>query len=340
VVLQRNGNLAEAGRRFLQALFLNKDNVAATMNAACCSNLLAGTYPGLKDLNRVADGFRSIQQLAQVMSQCGSFDNPSICLILGNVCAANGWPRQACLEFDRANKLAPESMMPDFALAQIYSRFRFDDETLASVNRLRTKMNSTNTSLQLELTLSLLEARAWYFKTNPAAANEVLETFRQKHPDNAPLVDTIFKAYLAFGEMSNALQVVEERLVKNPDDIATLNNRAAVLIQMGRPAEAVSIFNHALTLTNAPYIRLNRAFAYLQLKDFAAAKKDYTELENNPAVDAFNVHYGLARVATIQHDTNAAISNFEFCLSNAPPGSLKWKTVRDEFETFKKPAAR
>ena len=48
-------------------------------------------------------------------------------------------PRQAWAEFDRARELAPESVIPELALAQIYSRLRFDDDVFATVKRLRAK---------------------------------------------------------------------------------------------------------------------------------------------------------------------------------------------------------
>mgnify|MGYP003352275455 CR=1 FL=1 len=51
----------------------------------------------------------------------------------------------------------------------------------------------------------------------------------------------MFKAFLAFGDSTNALALIESQLAKNPDNLAALNNQGALLIQTHRAAEALPV---------------------------------------------------------------------------------------------------
>ena len=340
VTLQRQGNLAAAQQRLEQAQALSTNNFAATANLFCNSNLLAGKFLDVAGTGRLVEKFRSIQQLASIMNLHGDFDDPAVGCVLGRACLAAGWPRQAWAEFERARELAPDSIMPDLALAQIYSRLRFDDEVFATVKRLRAKSTAAPDAKAMDMELAMLEAISWMSQTNSAAANQVLETLRQKNPDDATVADRVFKTYLAFGEPTNALQVVDGQLAANAENLPALNNRAALLIQLGRAAEAVPALDHALALTNLPSIRLNRAIAHLQAGNDAAAEKDYAALENNPAVEAFTVQYGLAQLAVNRHDTNTAIRRLEICLTSAATNTMKWQAAHDRLAALKPAAAR
>ena len=116
-----------------------------------------------------------------------------------------------------------------------------------------------------------------------------------------------------------------------------MNNQAAILIQMNQAAAAIPVLNHALAITNSPAIRLNRAIAYLQSQNLTAAEAEYRQLENQRA-DAFSIHYGLAEIAEQRHDTNLAFHHFAICLSNVPPGTVKWEEARRHLEALKNPA--
>ena len=162
----------------------------------------------------------------------------------------------------------------------------------------------------------------------------VLQSILREHPNDTAKANLVFKAYLAFGDLTNALQIVAARLAGDPDNISALNNQAAILIQLNQAAAAVPILNHALALTNLPALRLNRAIAYLQTTNLTAAEADYRALEQLPA-DVFSVHYGLAEIAERRHDTNLAIHHLAICFSNAPPGTAKWEEA-PAFECLEK----
>jgi tetratricopeptide (TPR) repeat protein len=327
VTLQQAGQLPAAQRRFEQALTLNTNNTAAKVNLNCCTNLLAGVKLTMTGATQVAEKFRNLHQLEQVINACGAFDEPGFRFVLGNAWQSSGWPRQAWQEFECARRLAPDSITPQLAQAELYSKFRFDAEVFETVSRLRPFVTNSPAGQALEVELAMLEAHSWISQTNATQANKILERLLLAHPESPAFAEMVFKAYVSFGEVSNALQITEAQLAKTPDNIVALNNRAALLIQTRNAAAAIPVLDHALALTNVPSIRLNRAIAYLQVTNPAAAEMDYTQLVDSTA-DQFAVHYGLARIALGRGDTNLAGQQLDLCLSNAPADSAKWREVR------------
>jgi len=165
-----------------------------------------------------------------------------------------------------------------------------------------------------------------------------LQSILQLHPNDTPTANLVFQAYLAFGDLTNALQLVAGQLASQPDNLAALNSQAAILIQMNQAADAIPVLNHALAITNSPAIRLNRALAYLQTRNLPAAEADFRLLENQPA-NVFSVHYGLAEIAAQRQDTNLAIHHLAICLSNVPPGTIKWEEARRHLDAFRNPTS-
>jgi tetratricopeptide (TPR) repeat protein len=339
VELQRNGKFTEAHRRFEQSLALNANNAAVLVNLQSCTNLLAGKAMGLANPAQIAEQLKNIAQITQLINACGPFDEPAMCCVLGDACASAAWPRQALQQFDRATVLAPDAVTPKLAMAKIYSQYRMDVNVFEIVNQLRKKQTDSPAGLDLELELSVLEAKSWMSQTNPARANGILQSILQRHPDEAPVRQVVFKTYLAFGEYTNALELVDRQLAKEPDNATELNNKAGILIQTHNSAAAIPILNRALSFTNVPAIRLNRAIAYLETQDYPAAEKDFLLLENSYA-DKVSVEFGLAEIASQRHDTNAAIRHLELCLSNAPPESVTWQEARASLDALKNPARR
>ena len=326
VALSRAGNDVAAQKRFEQAVQLNTNNLIARVNQLCNSNRLAGKTTSIAEGSALVQKFRSIQQVALVINAGGDVDEPALRCVMGNACLAAGWPRQAWAEFDRAATLAPDAVAPELALAQIYSRLRLDDKVFAATKKLRGKVDASPAGKALEVELAVLEAKSWMSQTNAAQAEKVLSAVLANHPDDVPVAEAVFRSYLAFGDSAGALRMIEAQLTKNPDSVPALNNQAALLIQSSRATEAIPVLNRALALTNVPSIQLNRAIAQMQLQNLDAAEKDYRQLTNAP-VDQFSVHYGLSQIAEQRHDTNAAISHLEFCLTNAPVGGAKWQEI-------------
>ena len=339
VELQRNGRLPEARRRFEQALALNPNNLAARINLQCNTNLQAGNKMSLAGADTLASQFGDLRLLGPIISRCGPFDSPVFCYFLGNVYCQSGLLRQSVQQFERARTLAPGTLAPGFALAKLYSRGRMDDKVFDMVSQLRKQTQASPVGDKVDVDLAVLEANSWLSQTNPAKARDVLQSVLKQHPNDTRTLDVVLQAYLAFGDFTNALQLVAGQLVREPDNAAALVNQAAILIQMGDARNAIRVLNRALAITNLPAARLDRAVAYLQTENLSAAEADYLELENSPA-HAFPVHYGLAEIAERRHDTNLAIHHLELCFSNAPAGTVQGREARKRLDTLEPPAPK
>jgi tetratricopeptide (TPR) repeat protein len=333
VELQRNGRWPEARRRFEQAIALNTNNLAARVNLQCNTNLQAGRKMSLAGADTVASQLGDMRQLSAIISRYGPFDSPVFCYLLGNVYRQTGLFRQSVQQLERARALAPGTLAPEFALAQLYSRWRMDDKVFEMISQLRKQTQASPAGDQVDVDLAVLEANSWLSQTNLARARNVLQSVLQRHPDDNRTLNLVLQAYLAFGDDTNALQLLSGQLVRDPNNVAALVNQAGVLIRMGNSSNAITFLNRALAITNDSLARFNRAYAYLQTGNLPAAEADYLELDKLPA-DAFSVHYGLAAIAKRRHDTNLAIHHLELCLSNAPPGTVKWQEARKQLDTL------
>ena len=339
VELQRNGRLPEAHQRFEQAIALNTNNLAALVNLECNTNLQVGNKMNRLSVDTVARQLGKLQRLGPIMNHCGPFDDPVFCYLLGDVYQQIGLLHQAVQEFERAQMLAPNMLSAKFALAQLYSRQRMDDKVFETVNLLRDEIQASPISDTMAVDLAVLEANSWLSQTNPVRARSVLQSVLKQHPNDKRTLNMVLQAYLAFGDLTNALQLVSGKLAQEPDNVAALVNEAAILLQSGDVTNAIPVLNYALAITNLPIARLDRAVAYLQTQNLPAAEADFLELENSPA-QAFPVHYGLAEIAERRHNTNLAIHHLELCLSNAPAGTVKWQEVRARLDKLEPPVRK
>ena len=333
VSLQRQSRWSEARLRFEQALQLNTNNFSAQISLACNTNLQSGSRLGLASVDKVAGQLGSIQHLSLVLNNSGPFDEPVFCYLLGCAFQKNGMLLQAAEQFERTRTLAPGALAPELALAEIYTRLQFSDRARSLINHLRDQTKSLPASSPMDLEMALLEANSWLSQTNTANASGVLQSVLQQHPDDMQIVYGVIGAYLAFGDFTNALQLVNTNLARSPDDVASLNIQAAILIQSGDAAAAIPVLDHILTLTNLPEARLTRAIARLACKDFEAAETDFRVLEKS-GKDPGRVGYGLAAIAEQRHDTNQAAHYLRLCLTNTPPGTILWDKASARLRTL------
>ncbi len=337
VALQRQGRWKEAGLRFEQALQLNPGNFSARISLACNTNHQAGRNLRLGDVAHLAGELGDPQRLSTVMNNCGPFDEPILCYLLGCAFQQIVQPMQAAQQFERALALAPGTPAPEFALAELYTRLRFAGLARPLINQLRdeTKKNPANSGAELEL--DLLDANAWLSQSNISSARRIFQSVLQEHPDDPQIMNRVAGAYLAFGDFTNSLQLVTAHLSRSPDDVPGLNLQAAILIQSGNSAAAIPVLTRVLALTNLPSARLNRAIARLASQDYAAAETDYRELEKSGA-EPGPVCYGLAAIAEHRRDTNQAMNYLRLCLTNTPPGTLLWRVAAARLQMFERDA--
>jgi tetratricopeptide (TPR) repeat protein len=333
VALQRAGHLTQAQQRFTQALDLNTNNWIARGNLFCCTNLQAGNKMSMVAAGNLASQLGSMQKYGLLLARFGPVDEPALCYILGDAFAQSGQMRQAIQQFERAAALAPEVPAPRLALASIYARCRLDEQALKTIDQLRSEIKKVPEAAKIEARLSMIEAAVCLSQTNLAGARLIYQSLLLQHPNDTGVKNSVLEAYMTMGDFTNAEMVVTSMLNQKPDDIGAMFAKSGILLQTGRAAEAIPILNQILSVTNSIQVKLNRAAAYLQTTNYAAANSEYLELQtmmSNP----FYANLGLGELALRQHDTNLAVRYYTLCLSNAPPMSPHWKTVRTRLDAL------
>ena len=324
VALQNSGHLREARARFEQALQFNSRNASARISLACNSNLLGSVKMGLADVAKLAEQLGGPERVAILINSCGPIDEPTVDYVTASMLLNHGFLVQAAEQLERVRTLAPDSPAPELALAEIYNQLQMPRRSQPLLNHLRDKYKSAPAGSSLDLNLALMESYSWLLQTNAANARNVLQTVVREHPDDPLVASRVISAYLAFSDVTNAMQLLDARLAKNPDDVPALDTKAAILMQTGHPGEAVPILNEVLLLTNKPSARINRALARLDLRDFGAAEVDLKQLEKSGDARA-PVDLGLALVAEHHSDTNLERHYLQLCLSAAVTNSPLWR---------------
>ena len=324
VTLQRQGRWSEARIRFGQALQLNSNNYSAKVSLICNTNLQTGRKPGLPDPGENADQLDNPRRLFRVINNYGPLDDAVAGYLLALSFQKEGLRLQAVEQFERVATLAPDMLPPKLALTELYNQLHLTDRARPLINQLldETKNLPANSAVALEM--SQLEGDYWLSQTNRDSASSELEAMLQKRPEKKQLASRVINAYIAFGDYTNALRLINVQLSKTPDDVHTLNSQAAILMQSGKATAAIPVLDHILTLTNLTAARLNRANAQFLCKNFTAAETDYRELEKSGA-DPGRVNFGLAKLAEQRHDTNQAVIYFQVCLTNSAEGTFLWR---------------
>lgn len=324
VTLQKQGRLPEARVRFDQALRLKTNNISAKTSLVCNTNLQAGSRLALGDVHLLATELGTADRLRSLLINDGPIDEPTFDYVAATVFLNRGLRVQAVEFLERARVLAPASLLPQVTLADVYNQLQMPNRSRPLINKLREEVPAGSTNVTVDVDLAMLDSYSWLLETNTTKARGALQSLLNEHTNDLYVANRVINAYMAFNDFSDALQMVEARLAKAPNDIPSLSAKAAILMQSGRPADSIPVLDHVLTLTNEPDMRINRALARIALKDFSTASNELTELEktgaNSPTVD-----YGFALLAEHAADTNSAQHYLQLCLSNTPPGAPLWR---------------
>jgi tetratricopeptide (TPR) repeat protein len=336
VRLQQAGQLTAAQKRFEQALALNPDNPVAKINLQCNTNLAAGAKLNLAAVDTLAGQLGSLQRMNRLITAFGAADEPSFCYLRGNVYLQAGLPRQALQQYERARALAPTVLAPQIALAELYARCGFNEQSRQIISHVRSEQSTLLVKNNLDVSLALMEANSWLSQTNPANARSVLQSVLKEHPGDERATSLVLRAYLAFGDYTNALQLANRQLAANPESLGGLLNLAGIYMQLGEFSNSLPILDHALTLSNLPPTRLARAIARVETARYAEAGADYLELQKT-ATNNLPIYFGLAEIASRQHDTNRAADYLQRCLAELPANSPQRENILTRLNALKKP---
>lgn len=318
VQLQRANDLTKAAAHFEAALKLNPDNNVAQTNLEFNQSLQAGRHVPLDLSKTTSDQFGKYRSWNAMLDDDGPFDEPSFCFEDGIILEKdNGFFRQAIAPLERVRQLEPDNLAPRLWLSQAYLASRLPARALEVLQEPlndpeKFSLNDTN-STQLDI----FAAAAYFQKNDTAPGARLLELEISRHPHNDQLLTMAAQAYLLHGMFTNALEIIDRRLKLTPEDPNWLFSRGYVSIQLKKYPGAIADMTRVLSIqpTNNNAL-FNRAVAYLESDKLDAARADYETLRQS-FTNSFQVAYGLGEIAWRQHDTNAAIRNYEIYLANA-----------------------
>jgi tetratricopeptide (TPR) repeat protein len=349
VVLQRSGQLEEAADCFSKAASLNPDNIVARINLEYNESLQRNAPARVElsqaDEERFGPRFRTWDGL---LAANGPVDEPGFCFRIGQLMIEQSLYRQAAHQFARTLELEPDNLPARFWLGSVYLSAGLHQTALDTASQIRPRQLAPDQQIEL----ARLEAMARFGLGDAQAANTILEDARRKFPTADRLFEAQADLHLSSGQLSKALQVIEEHLQVNPANLRSLVNKAviclrnqdfapaesalsaalrrdpqniqalltqsALFIQTQRYPNAVDAVNRVLALDpqNEPAL-MNRAIARLQSGDLDAAKQDYLTLHKRHP-DLHTLHYGLAEIARQQKDIPTAIQFYQLYLQHAP----------------------
>jgi Flp pilus assembly protein TadD len=125
-------------------------------------------------------------------------------------------------------------------------------------------------------------------------------------------------AAYARGDYAAALLGFQQAMTEHPDDPAAANNVGQVLVRLGRPAEAVPLFEKAVSGRPTEWsYRFNLARAYALLRDWPAAVASYREADRLFPDDGPTLYnFGLSLQQTGSDEEAAAV--LERAVSSTP----------------------
>jgi tetratricopeptide (TPR) repeat protein len=343
--LQKSGRYAKAAGAFELAQQLNPDNVVATINLACNKSLQAGTRIPPIDPKSLEDQFGKYRTWGDVINANGPFDDPGFCFEQGRVFARGGLYRQAANQFARAKTLAPGNLHARLMLAQIYLMGRMPDEALKLVKEIHAQPDVAGLGRTNRAALLSVETSALLAKNDLTAAEAAIQAAAKEYPGADDLLSTVADVFIRNGRYTNALPYLDQQIKIAPNNPAALRAKGYVFLQTGAFTEAIDPLTRVLALETNKFAQdhvagqtnkfsrefyetlLNRAIAYRFSDRLEEAKSDYEGVRNF-APRMFQIFDGLGEIAWRQHDTNAAIKNYQLYLSNSPDNPEEVKTVK------------
>lgn len=336
VELQRAAEFKKARDYFDLALKLNDANASAFINRDYNQQFQAGRpagdQPSEGATNRLA-AFAGVWDALLALN--GPVDEPSVSFLMAEVFSKAGSPRQAAEQLQRVLFFTPDNVAARVALASICAQIPLPDKALELAAAVRAQAG-TNGLTEAQM-MTLVEAEAWShtFKTNIAAADQVLREARMKHPGQIIPWTTQVEIYLRLNRSQDALELLGQQLQAQPTNTVAMVNYACVLMQNQRFTNAIAYLDRALQLRpRMPEALLNRAIASLRSERLDAALSDYTELGKVMSNPSHEVYYGLGEVHFLKKNKKLALENYERYLKLAPAGLPERRFIEDRIKTL------
>jgi tetratricopeptide (TPR) repeat protein len=316
VELQRSGDLTDAAADFREALQLNPDNNAATLNLQVNDDLSAG-HRLHADPSFAPEKLGDFRNLLKATFQDGPIDDPAFCFQYGFILAhENKFYRQAVAPLKRACDLDADYLPARIWLARVYGMNHMPDRMMSVLRSPIVPSDEFSPDDANEL--NMLLSAAYFQKNDLAEGTRLLEMQVSRDPTNQTLLTTVSQIYINRGMYSNALEIADTQLRHSPDNTSWLLTKGYIYNQTKQFEEAVATLNRVLAVekenTTAVYQIAN---AYFGAGNLDAARTNYQKLQQQHS-NSPQLALGLGEIAWLQHDTNEAIRNIEIFLSYAP----------------------
>ena len=328
VLLQRCGEPAKAARHFDNAIKLNPDNIAASINRDYNLALQAGTNAAPTFSEITPDQFGKYRSWNEVLLLNGPFDEPNFAMNIAVMLMQANYYREALAELVRINEQAPGNLTSRLLLGQVYVILQQPELALATLREPLATPGKFGLNNGNSVTLNFTAAAAYLQGTNYRRGIELMKLEVNRHPEDQHLLEIAVKGCLNHNYLAEGLDFINLQLERTPNNPTWLFGKGYTLMQMQSYPQAAAAFSQVLAIqTNNSDALFNRAIAYLNAKQFEPARTDYFYLQKT-FTNAYTVAFGLSEVARQTHDTNEMIRNYQIYLANAPTNTAEFISVR------------
>jgi len=333
---QKRKELGKASRAFEESMLLNPDNVVAQINLEFNAHLTEGSAAGVAKSEALDKKLGRFRSLEAAMRLNGPFDEIEFCLQVGSIMARGQNLRQAALLFSRVIQLDNRNVEAKVALVKTFIDLQAQVVALSLIDDVQKQMAETKANPDLLLELINLRALAFWTSGDLDSAEKVLSEAYKNYPDEPRHFNQLLQFYERTTQFPKALVMVEEQLVKKPQNLNLMLAKGTLLIRSGDFEKAFPVLDSVLIAQPDNIGALTyRAIARLQLGKLDEAKSDY-ETVQRLSPNQYYVLYGLGEIARKKEDPDNAIKYFQLYLKHAPGGTEESRRVEDRLQELSK----
>ncbi len=341
VELQRLGDWRQAGVWFERAVELRPDNLAAQINLWYNERYQWGEKARL-NLHEAESRFREqygkYPTWGRVILEGGPVDEPTFLNETARVLLFEGNFRQAAVDYARCEELAPDWMEPKLWFAQNLVAIHYWDKALVETEKIQQSKEAMDGSKVAQLMFCRVSALQGLGRTNEAT--ECMNGFVRAHHGENVVLATAVELCVRDRRFEAALALLDELLLREPNNPEWLSNKAYAQMAMARRKEAIESLTTAIALApRNQVLRLNRALVLLASGLLDAALGDYEEVLQT-APNARPVLFGLGEIAWRKKDTAAAIKFCEEYLASGVPQSYEYGLVSNRLWVLREQAGK
>ena len=362
VELQRAGRFDEAGPVFAEALALNPNNAAALINGSANAHWRK-EKKRLPKLTEQEEAKLALYRgnVTFLFNACGPVDEPSFLTELANTFTQNTLYRQAQQMLTRGLDYVPDDVALQLSLINVYVLAQQPDAALARLADMRARPSWAQVELPARVEAARLEGSALLVKNDFPAAEKLLKSLVQSHPDEPTAYYALSQLYSSQSQRSldsgeaaqaavhntNALNVIERLLVRQPTNSVAWFSCGTLAFKTGNHDRSIEAFSKVLEQTRQNKAALiNRAVSYLtsamtltneaRTARLRLAKTDYEEYRRQFTPD-YRIYYGLGEIAYAEQDWRTARDHYENYMTYSGMATAKErKQVQARLEELKK----